>query len=129
MAVIFERPVPILRMFSIERTHEFYVAYLGCVVDWQHRFEEDTPLYMQVSRAGLVLHLSEHHGDGSPGANVRIPTQGLDTLHAELQSKNYRYLRPGIETVPWGERIMILLDPSGNRLQFIEPLAKDAGRG
>ena len=129
MAVIFERPVPILRMFSIERTHEFYVDYLGCVVDWQHRFEENLPLYMQLSRAGLVLHLSEHHGDGSPGANLRIPTQGLDALHAELQSRNYRYLRPGIETVPWGERIMTLLDPAGNRLQFIEPLAKDADRG
>ena len=80
MAVHFERPVPILRMFSLERTLEFYVDYLGFTVDWQHRFEDGLPLYMQVSRAGLVLHLSEHHGDGSPGANIRITTQGLEAL-------------------------------------------------
>lgn len=36
-------------------------------VDWEHRFEPGFPLYLQVSRDGLVLHLSEHHGDGSPG--------------------------------------------------------------
>jgi len=27
---------------------------------------------MQVSGGNLVLHLSEHHGDGSPGANIRV---------------------------------------------------------
>jgi len=129
MAVIFACPVPILRMFSLDRTLEFYVDYLGCSVDWQHRFEDDLPLYMQVSRAGLVLHLSEHHGDGSPGANIRIPTQGVEALHAELHSKNYRYLRPGLETAPWGERLLILLDPAGNRLQFVEPLGKEADHG
>jgi hypothetical protein len=33
----------------------------------EHRFEPGFPLDLQVSRDGLVLHLSEHHGDGSPG--------------------------------------------------------------
>jgi hypothetical protein len=36
-----------------------------------HRFAPDLPLYMQVSRDGSVLHLSEHHGDCSPGAANR----------------------------------------------------------
>jgi glyoxalase superfamily protein len=43
-------------------------------VDWEHRFEEGLPLYMQVSRDGSVLHLSEHRGDGTPGVAVRIET-------------------------------------------------------
>ena len=120
MPVMFSKIVPILRMFSIDRTIEFYQGYLGCTVDWQHRFDEKAPLYMQVSRAGFAVHLSEHHGDGSPGANLRIETTGLAELHAELASRNYAYLRPGIETAPWGERGMTLLDPAGNRLQFVE---------
>jgi len=121
--------VPLLRMFDIPATRAFYNDYLGFGVDFEHRFEPELPLYMQVSRAGLVLHLSEHHGDGSPGANIRIPTQGVEALHAELHSKNYRYLRPGLETAPWGERLLILLDPAGNRLQFVEPLGKEADHG
>lgn len=44
--------------------------YLGCTVDWEHRFDDLAPLYMQVSRGSLVLHLSEHYGDGTPGAVV-----------------------------------------------------------
>ena len=41
---------------------------LGFRVDWEHRFRRAAPLYMQVSRDGLVLHLSEHHGDACPGS-------------------------------------------------------------
>ena len=60
--------VPILRIFSVDRAKEFYLDFLGFTLDWEHRFESDLPLYAQVSRSGLTLHLSEHHGDGSPGS-------------------------------------------------------------
>lgn len=70
MGVTFQRVIPILRIFDVDRAREFYVDHLGFVVDWEHRFEERLPLYMQVSRGGLVLHLSEHHGDGAPGSTV-----------------------------------------------------------
>jgi len=35
------------------------------------------PLYMQVSRDEVKLHLSEHYGDGSPGAAIRIEVNGV----------------------------------------------------
>ncbi len=68
MAIQFGRAVPIFRIFSLEKALEFYVDFLGFKVDWQHRFEPDAPVYMQVSRDGLVIRLSEHHGDGTPGS-------------------------------------------------------------
>ena len=62
----FTRVVPILRIFDIVKADEFYLGFLGFSVDWDHRFEPDAPLYRQISRGNLGLHLSEHHGDGCP---------------------------------------------------------------
>ena len=120
MSVAFQQTVPILRIFSVEKAREFYLDFLGFTWDWEHRFGENFPLYAQVSRAGLMLHLSEHHGDGSPGAAVMLFMTGLDDLHRELTAKNYRYYRPGIEDAEWGARIMKLQDPFHNRLIFAE---------
>jgi catechol 2,3-dioxygenase-like lactoylglutathione lyase family enzyme len=118
MPVRFERTVPIFRTFSEEKAKEFYLGFLGFTLDWEHRFEPGMPLYMQVSRDGLVLHLSEHHGDGSPGATLFVETTGLDDFHAEVTAKTYRNLRPGIEDAPWGARVMTVIDPFSNRIRF-----------
>jgi uncharacterized glyoxalase superfamily protein PhnB len=116
--VSFGKTTPILRIFDEAKAREFYVDFLGFKVDWEHRFEPGLPLYMQVSKDGCVLHLSEHHGDGSPGAAMRIETSDLEAFHAELASKQYKYARPGIEEMPWGTRDMSVKDPFGNRLTF-----------
>jgi hypothetical protein len=108
---------PILRIFDEAKAREFYVEFLGFNVDWEHRFGPDLPLYMQVSKDACVLHLSEHHGDASPGSAVRIGTSDLDGYHAELLAKRYKYARPGIQEMPWG-RDMSITDPFGNRLTF-----------
>jgi catechol 2,3-dioxygenase-like lactoylglutathione lyase family enzyme len=112
MLIEFQRVVPILRIFSIEKAKEFYVDYLGFKIDWEHRYEENMPLYMQVSRGNLVLHLSEHHGDGSPGANLRVEMTGVEDFHREIAAKNYRYFRPGIELTPWKTKETGVIDPS-----------------
>lgn len=115
------RVIPILRIFSEEKAKEFYVGFLGFTVDWEHRFAADAPLYMQVSRDGMVLHLSEHYGDATPGSTVFVEMHGIEALHAELAAKNYRYLRPGIEDVPWNARMLSVIDPYGNRIRFNQP--------
>lgn len=111
---------PILRTFDEAKAREFYVDFLGFKVDWQHRFEDNFPLYLQVSRGDCVLHLSEHHGDASPGAAVRIQAEGLEAYLGQLQAKDYRFAKPGIEQTPWGTREMSIKDPFGNRLVFVE---------
>lgn len=126
MSTAFGRVVPILRIFDIQKAREFYVDYLGCTIDWEHRFEPKLPLYMGVSRGDLELHLSEHHGDGSPGVRVRIETREVEELQKELAARDYGYLRPCVERTPWGELELELIDPFGNRLTFYEPIEAGA---
>ncbi len=120
MALGHLRTVPILRSFSEDKAREFYCGFLGFAVDWEHRFAPEAPLYMQVSRDGIVLHISEHHGDGSPGSHVRVEVTGLRAFHAELSEKRYRNNRPGLERPEWGGLEMTVIDPVNNRITFAE---------
>ena len=112
---------PILRIFDEAKAREFYLGFLGFAVDFEHRFADDLPLYMQVSRAGCALHLSEHHGDGSPGAHLRIATSDVAALHAELTAKQYKNGRPGLVETPWQTTELTVPDPFGNRITFSQP--------
>ena len=125
--IAFTQVVPVLRIFDIAKADEFYLGFLGFAIDWDHRFDDGAPLYRQVSRAGLVLHLSEHHGDGCPGANLHVTMRGVEALQRELLGKNYRYMRPGLERMPWGTLETGVFDPFGNRIRFCEPLDEAAG--
>jgi hypothetical protein len=96
--------IPILRIFSVEKARELYIDYAGFHLDWEHRFEPTAPLYMRVSRDGLVLHLSEHYGDGSPGTRFQVTFKGVRELHAESPPR----------TIPIGAPV--LPRPSGERI-------------
>jgi catechol 2,3-dioxygenase-like lactoylglutathione lyase family enzyme len=118
---------PILRMFDYDKAIEFYVDWLGFTVDWEHVFEEGVPKYTQVSRGDVIFHLSEHHGDGSPGVHLHIDEfKGLKEYHQDLTGKKYKYNGPGLEVPFWNEKaiIMTVIDPVGNQLTFQEVLDK-----
>ena len=120
--------IPILRIFSVDKAKEFYVDFLGFTIDWEHRFGDNFPLYAQISRGGLKLHLSEHHGDASPGSTVFIWMRGIANYHRELIAKDYRYTKPGLEDAPWDAKVMQVGDPFGNKLRFSEPNKADDPR-
>ena len=124
MSIAFQQTIPILRIFDLAKANEFYSGYLGFTVDWEHRFDERAPVYMQVSRPGLTLHLSEHHGDCCPGSTVFVWMTGIEEFHRELTAKNYGFMRPGLETVFYGARCVAVIDPFGNRIRFNEKLAE-----
>jgi catechol 2,3-dioxygenase-like lactoylglutathione lyase family enzyme len=126
MTIEFNGAVPIFRIFSVEKAREFYIDFLGFSVDWEHRFEEAAPLYMQISRGLLVVHLSEHHGDACPGSTAYVRMQGVRDFHREISDKGYRHLRPGVEKRDWAEAEMTVIDPFGNRIRFGE-ITKKAG--
>lgn len=111
-------PIPILRSFDEGKAKEFYLEFLGFNLDWEHRFEDGLPLYMQISRGNCVLHVSEHHGDSSPGTSLRIKVSDLDQYQKELVAKQYKNSRPGIQEMPWGTSDMAISDPFGNKLIF-----------
>lgn len=117
--------IPVLRIFALDKATEFYVDFLGMTVDWQHQFEPNFPVYAQVSRGSFTLHLTEHHGDASPGSCVLVEMQGIEALQRELAAKQYRYAKPSIENAPWGAKVMQIADPFGNRLRFMEYVDED----
>ena len=118
----FHAAVPILRIFDEAKAREFYVDWLGFTIDFEHRFEPGTPIYMGISLGACRLHLSEHHGDGSPGARVRIQCDELDDFCAALNAKHYKYYRPGLQDQEWGTREMTVQDGFGNALIFYRDL-------
>jgi uncharacterized glyoxalase superfamily protein PhnB len=116
----FTRAIPTLRMFDCAKAIEFYIGFLGFTVDFEHRFEPDLPLFMQISLGDVILYLSEHHGDCSPGAKIVIETTDLAGYHADLTAKPYGYARPGLVEQPWGATTMTIADPFYNRIEFSE---------
>jgi hypothetical protein len=121
MAIELRAAIPILRMHDVAVTKRFYLDYLGCALDGQDG-EGDLPIFMKVSRGAMRLHLSSHHDDGTPGSVVLVVTSDVADLHAELASKNYPFLNPGLEAGPGGGGLELqLIDPASNRLRFYEP--------
>jgi catechol 2,3-dioxygenase-like lactoylglutathione lyase family enzyme len=116
--------IPIIRMFDVGKAKEFYVDFLGFTLDWEGHIFEGAPLYMQLSRDGLTLHLSEHHGDAAPGGTTVVRTKGIEKFHAELLGKDYKYNRPGLDIAPYGAKVMYTIDPFGNRLRFEQEVLK-----
>ena len=127
MSIAFDLTVPIFRIFSLEKAREFYLDFLGFKIDWQHRFEPDAPVFMRISRDGLVLHLSEHFGDGTPGSVVYVYMKGVRELHRELSEKKYRHMRPGLQQQEWGMTELGVIDPFNNRITFGERTSEMSG--
>lgn len=82
-----KQTTPLFCIFDEAKAKEFYLDYLGFQLDWEHRYEPGMPLYVQVTLGDATIHLTEHHGDCSPGAAVRIEVAGVEALHRALLAK------------------------------------------
>ena len=120
--------VPLLRIFDEAKAREFYVGFLGFEVEFEHRFGDGFPIYISVVRGACVLHLTEHHGDATPGSHVRIGVTGIDGYCRTLAEADYRFAKPGTaRATDWGTREVSVTDPFGNRLTFVETAAPAQG--
>lgn len=115
-----EQIIPVLRIFDYQKMLEFYIDWLGFEIAWEHRFEENMPAYLEVKNGSIILHLSEHHGDASPGSSVFIWGEGVAEYHKELIDKNYKYNRPGLEKTFYDAVSFTVHDPFGNKIIFNE---------
>ena len=112
---------PVFRIFDYAKAVEFYVDWLGFKIDWEHKFSEDAPVYMQVSMTGIMIHLSEHSNSCSPGGHFHIENfEGLPEFHKNLILKNYKFNKPGIGKSSWDEQVMMMeiIDPFRNMMTF-----------
>ncbi|HWR86167.1 MAG TPA: glyoxalase superfamily protein [Rhodoglobus sp.] len=110
--------IPVLRIVDERAGLRFYVDALGFALDWEHRFEPGLPLYAQVSRGPIVLHLSAHTGDGTPGAVVWIPVADVRALVAEFGEAAGEV---AVDDDAPGGPTAVVTDPFGNQLRFAQP--------
>ena len=112
-----QRVMPTLRITSYARSKGFYVEGLGFQVDWEHRFEPNFPVFMQVSREGLAFFLTEHKGDCPAGGLVHLYVPDVDAWYVEFQQRGVQVQEPPSQTLQ-GLRDMTVIDPDGNKLRI-----------
>jgi hypothetical protein len=110
MEIVFNWVVPVLRIFDIAKADEFYQGFLGFSVDWDHRFDANLPA---------------DFARQSNSAFDRAPRR-RKAFHREISAKGYRYMRPGLETTPWGTIETGVIDPFGNLIRFCQLVEKPA---
>jgi len=123
--MIIEEVIPVLRIFDYKKAIEFYVDWLGFKINWEHTFDENTPVYLEIERDGLLIHLSEHHGDGTPGTNVFVWSNGVEEFHKEIINKKYKYNKPGLEKTFYGAMAVKVIDPFHNQIIFNEKTGEE----
>ena len=116
------KTIPVLRIFDYNRAVEFYKNWLGFTIVWEHHFEENTPVYMEITRNDLTIHLSEHHGDGTPGTHFFVWCDGIKEYHEELLAKRYKYNRPDLEKTFYDALSFVVNDPFNNKISFNEKI-------
>src|SRR5262245_30164083 len=115
--IAMQQVIPALRITDYTRSKEFYVEGLGFQVDREHRFAPGLPVFMTVSRDGMVLFLTEHTGDCPAGGLVHLYVPDVDEWYAELQRKGVPVQEAPNESIA-GLRDMTVLDPDGNKIRI-----------
>ncbi|NSX56209.1 glyoxalase superfamily protein [Parasulfitobacter algicola] len=110
---------PVFRSFDEAKARAFYIDYLGFRWDGDHRFYDGAPVYAFLSRGPLNLHLSEHHGDCTPGSTIMVNVSDVQAILNDLRSRNHPNMNPDLEELPWGVQITVT-DPFGNRIRFLQ---------
>lgn len=108
-----QRIYPSFCVKSYGEAVKYYVDWLGFEIDWEWRVPPAS-VYMQISRDGLALHLSEQQ-DGMFGGNCVAHVDDIAALYEEWKAK-----RPDwdaeIQKTPWNVLRLDLTDPFGNHI-------------
>jgi len=116
--------IPTIRCSQIKASVEFYTK----VLDF-HRGDDDDlidPAHVVLRRAGDVIFLSSHAGDGPFGTHVTVMTEDIEALFAKFLAqglvlpKRDSALHRGPIEQSWGTREFAVDDPDGNSLYFVQ---------
>jgi hypothetical protein len=114
-------------VFSILDYHEamaFYIGWLGFRIDWEDQPKKaPTPVYIQVSKGDIVLHLQLYQGANPPLSKAIAEIRGLPFYHQQLLQQHNAPQQPMLEKAFWNEKVLgtEVIDPFGNTLVFYEP--------
>jgi len=109
--------IPQFRIRSAQSSLSFYVDGLGFAVDWKHQFGQGYPLFLQITRLGQSLFLTEHVGDCEFGGAAYFIIPDAKACHSEFLSRGVSSITDPTDTA-WGTCEFQVTDPDGNRLRF-----------
>jgi catechol 2,3-dioxygenase-like lactoylglutathione lyase family enzyme len=113
----FEAVTPRLPVSDVEKALDFYIARLGFRLGWKWG---DPLTHANVCRDSIALDLVANPA-GQPGtAMAYIQLSGIDAYFSELKGRNVE--SSPLQNRPYGMRDFEVVDPSGNRLAFGEPI-------
>lgn len=116
--------VPIVRCRSVRASLAFYTGVLDFKLADDR--EPDDPGAARLRRAGDLLFLSSHAGDGELGQHVVVLCEDVDGLFEKFIGRGL--IRPerdspvhhGPVDQTWGTREVYVDDPDGNTIVFAE---------
>lgn len=121
MGEIVLKGIPTLRILDYTRAIDFYIDELGFNIDWEHRFGPEEPVYMQISRNGLTIHLSEN-SRFETGVIVFVDCKELNKFYLDLNKKKNKIQLSKPAKTNWQTKQMEIEDPFGNLLRFNETI-------
>jgi uncharacterized glyoxalase superfamily protein PhnB len=121
MNEIILKGIPTFRILDYKKALDFYIDGLGFNIDWEHRFGPNEPVYMQISRNGLTLHLTENKRFEN-GIIIFVDCKKLTELYTELSNRKTKIGISKPEKTNWQTIQMEIEDPFGNLLRFNETI-------
>ena len=116
--------IPTIRCRNIRASVEFYTK----VLDFRRVGANDLidPVHVALRRAGDVIFLSSHAGDGPFGVHVTVMAEDVDALFHKFIARGLvpperdSPIHHGPTDQTWGTRDFAVDDPDGNSLYFVQ---------
>jgi catechol 2,3-dioxygenase-like lactoylglutathione lyase family enzyme len=110
---------PALASLDIERSIEFFRTRLGFDAVYC-----EPGVYGIVSRGAVHIHFwsctDKHIAENT---SCRVQVEGIDPLYTSCKAAGIVHPNAPLAGKPWGTREFGVLDPDGNLVTFVEPLA------
>ena len=114
--------IPTFRVRDARAAEAFYSEKLGFRTTWAHDPGDGYPVFLEIMRDNVALHLSEHQGDGPEGVSIYVNVADARALSDEFLASGATLAEP-LSEAEWGEMVFSLTDPDGNTLRFGSPVS------
>jgi len=109
--------IPALQSNDAAASFAFYQSALGFQKNWEHRYAEGLPLFIEMSIEGMTVFITEHENESAFGSELYFYVEEIDALAASIKEKGIPFEVEPYDT-PYGTREFNLKDPDGNKLRI-----------
>ena len=117
---MFESTISMLRVTDARASEKFYCQKLGFQKSWEYDPGDGEPVFIEITRDKVSLHLSEHEGDGPLGVQLYVNVANAGALYDELTQNGVSIGDPPYDA-EWGHTVFELQDLDGNTLRIGSP--------